>query len=82
MSTPLMSQTLGSLANRLPTPAYDRAHVTAGVEQSPTTDYAVNLGMACPKGWESLTPLTAKDRATTPMLRDSSGRLTCRALCS
>ena len=45
------------------------------INLSPTTDYAVNLGMACPKGWESLTPLTAKDRATTPMLRDSSGRL-------
>src|SRR5688500_15906667 len=29
------------------------------INLSPTTDYAVNLGMACPKGWESLTPLTA-----------------------
>ena len=45
------------------------------VNLSPTTDYAVNLGMACPKGWEALTPLTAPDRATTPMLRDSSGDL-------
>jgi assimilatory nitrate reductase catalytic subunit len=45
------------------------------VNLSPTTHYAVNLGMACPKGWEALTPLTAPDRATTPMLRDSSGRL-------
>jgi len=45
------------------------------VNLSPTTDYAVNLGMACPKGWEALTPLTAPDRATTPMLRDPSGRL-------
>jgi assimilatory nitrate reductase catalytic subunit len=31
--------------------------------------------MACPKGWEALTPLTAPDRATTPMVRDSSGKL-------
>lgn len=32
------------------------------------TDYPVNLGMACPKGWESLTPLAAPDRATVPLL--------------
>src|SRR5690242_6391103 len=31
---------------------------------SPTVDYPVNLGMACPKGWEALTVLTATDRAT------------------
>ncbi len=34
--------------------------------------YPVNLGMACPKGWEALTPLAAADRATTPLLRVSS----------
>ncbi|MEN9841450.1 MAG: Nitrate reductase [Verrucomicrobiota bacterium] len=34
--------------------------------------YPVNLGMACPKGWEALTPLAAPDRATVPLLRDSS----------
>ncbi|MSU51076.1 MAG: nitrate reductase [Opitutus sp.] len=33
--------------------------------------YPVNLGMACPKGWEALTPLAAPDRATTALLRDS-----------
>ncbi len=26
--------------------------------------------MACPKGWEALTPLAAPDRATTPLLRN------------
>jgi anaerobic selenocysteine-containing dehydrogenase len=36
---------------------------------SPATDYPVNLGMACPKGWEALSPLSAKDRATVPLLR-------------
>jgi anaerobic selenocysteine-containing dehydrogenase len=36
---------------------------------SPATDYPVNLGMACPKGWEALTPLAAKDRASVPLLR-------------
>src|SRR5690606_38577935 len=33
----------------------------------------VNLGMACPKGWDALTPLAAPDRATTPLLRNASG---------
>jgi len=48
-------------------------NVTDGVAVSltPTKDYPVNLGMACPKGWEALTPLRAPDRATTPLLRSS-----------
>jgi anaerobic selenocysteine-containing dehydrogenase len=46
------------------------------INLSPTTAYSVNLGMACPKGWEALTPLRARDRATMPMVRDSSGKLT------
>jgi len=41
---------------------------------SPTTEYPVNLGMACPKGWEALTVLKAGDRATSPLLRDAAGR--------
>ena len=39
-------------------------------------DYPVNLGMACPKGWEVLAPLRATDRATKPMVRNARGRLT------
>jgi assimilatory nitrate reductase catalytic subunit len=32
--------------------------------------------MACPKGWEALTPLAAPDRATTPLLRNrATGQL-------
>lgn len=42
---------------------------------SPTHDYPVNLGMACPKGWEALTPLQSTDRATTPLLRNAAGKL-------
>lgn len=42
---------------------------------SPTTDYPVNLGMACPKGWEALTVLDSPDRATTPLLRNPNGKL-------
>ncbi len=36
------------------------------------THYPVNLGMACPKGWEALTPLSAPDRATTPLFRNAA----------
>jgi anaerobic selenocysteine-containing dehydrogenase len=45
------------------------------INLSPTTNYPVNLGMACPKGWEALAPLRAGDRAKTPYLRDKSGTL-------
>jgi assimilatory nitrate reductase catalytic subunit len=45
----------------------------APVNLSPTRDYPVNLGAACPKGWESLAPLRADDRATMPLLRTREG---------
>ena len=45
------------------------------INLSADTLYPVNLGMACPKGWEALTPLTAPDRATSPMIRNSQGEL-------
>jgi anaerobic selenocysteine-containing dehydrogenase len=41
---------------------------------SPATAHPVNLGTACPKGWESLAVLDAPDRATQPLLRDERGR--------
>ena len=49
-----------------------KVHLKDGqaVNLSPETEYPVNLGMACPKGWEALTPLAAPDRATTPLLRN------------
>jgi anaerobic selenocysteine-containing dehydrogenase len=52
-------------------------HLQAGraVNLTPTTSYPVNLGMACPKGWEALSVLGASDRATTPLLRDATGKL-------
>ena len=46
-----------------------KVHPGSAVNLSATTAYPVNLGMACPKGWEALAPLSAKDRATTPYLR-------------
>ncbi|HEX4644059.1 MAG TPA: nitrate reductase [Verrucomicrobiae bacterium] len=45
------------------------------VNLSPDTHHPVNLGMACPKGWEALTPLAAADRGTTPLLRDADGTM-------
>jgi anaerobic selenocysteine-containing dehydrogenase len=42
---------------------------------TPASEYPVNLGMACPKGWEALTVLDSPDRATVPLLRNRSGKL-------
>jgi len=44
------------------------------VNLTPTQDHTVNLGGACPKGWEALTPLKAHDRATKPLLRNKNGQ--------
>ncbi|MFK7897793.1 MAG: molybdopterin oxidoreductase family protein [Myxococcota bacterium] len=54
-----------------------KAHLRDGeaVGLSPETTYPVNRGMACPKGWEALSPLEADDRATKPLLRDADGAL-------
>ncbi|MEM6364742.1 MAG: nitrate reductase, partial [Planctomycetota bacterium] len=48
-----------------------RLHVREGaaVGLTPETRYPVNLGMACPKGWEALRVLDSDDRATQPMVR-------------
>lgn len=47
----------------------------AAVGLTPAAHYPVNLGMACPKGWEALAVLDAPDRATTPLLRNAAGVL-------
>ena len=54
-----------------------KAHLKDGeaVNLSADAGYPVNLGMACPKGWEALSPLDAADRATTPYLRNEEGKL-------
>lgn len=44
------------------------------VSLTPATEYPVNLGMACPKGWEALSVLDSSDRATRPLIRDASGK--------
>ena len=45
------------------------------ISLTPSPEYPVNLGMACPKGWEALAVLNAPDRATTPLLRGADGVL-------
>ncbi|MEM6692851.1 MAG: nitrate reductase, partial [Planctomycetota bacterium] len=54
-----------------------RLHVREGavVGLTPETRYPVNLGMACPKGWEALRVLDSDDRATQPMVRQPDGSL-------
>jgi assimilatory nitrate reductase catalytic subunit len=47
----------------------------AAINLTPSSDYPVNLGMACPKGWEALTVLQSPHRATTPLLRNAQGKL-------
>jgi assimilatory nitrate reductase catalytic subunit len=51
------------------------AHLRDGqaINLTPSADYPVNLGMACPKGWEALTPLSSPDRALTPLVRLERG---------
>src|ERR1041385_6575183 len=52
------------------------AHLRGGraINLSASADYPVNRGMACPKGWEALAPLSSPDRATTPLLRTRDGQ--------
>ena len=45
------------------------------INLTPSTDYPVNLGMACPKGWEALNVLKAPNRATTPLIKNARGKL-------
>jgi anaerobic selenocysteine-containing dehydrogenase len=48
----------------------------AAINLTPAADYPVNMGMACPKGWEALAVLDSPDRATTPLVRKDRGRAT------
>ncbi len=45
------------------------------INLTPDPTHPVNVGMACPKGWEALGVLNSADRATTPLARDARGRL-------
>jgi anaerobic selenocysteine-containing dehydrogenase len=43
-------------------------HEGEAVGLTPSTNYPVNLGMACPKGWEALSVLNSPERASAPLL--------------
>ncbi len=49
-----------------------KIHIKDGqaISLTPTANYPVNLGMACPKGWEALRVLQSDDRATIPLVRN------------
>lgn len=57
------------------------AHLIDGqaVNITPDIQYPVNLGMACPKGWESLTVTQSSDRAVHPLIRPERGKKAKRA---
>lgn len=72
------SSTVSSICGYCATGCQLKIHLDAdgrAINLSPQSGYPVNLGMACPKGWQALDPLDAPDRATTPLLRDASGVL-------
>lgn len=52
----------------------DKEH-ERGLKVVPNPNYPVNRGSVCPKGFLFLEPLKAKDRAKTPFVRNSQGRL-------
>ncbi len=45
-------------------------HEGEAIGLTPSTKYPVNLGMACPKGWEALSVLNSEERATAPLLKE------------
>jgi len=51
-------------------------HVKDGkaVNVAPASNYPVNLGFLCPKGWEAMAPLNANDRAVTPLMRSDRNK--------
>ncbi len=72
------ASTVSSVCGYCATGCQLKIHLDAegrAINLSPQSGYPVNLGMACPKGWQALDPLDAPDRATTPLLRDASGVL-------
>lgn len=70
-------RTIGSVCGFCSVGCQLRVHLKEGVAigVTPAPDYPVNVGMACPKGWQALSVLKADDRATTPMLKDAAGVL-------
>ena len=67
------SATVNSVCGYCATGCQLKIHVDAkgqAINLSPQVHYPVNLGMACPKGWEALAVLDSPKRGTSPLLRD------------
>ena len=72
------ASTVTSICGYCATGCQLKLHLDEGgraINLSPQAGYPVNLGMACPKGWQALDPLDSPDRATVPLLRDAEGKL-------
>lgn len=72
------SSTVTSICGYCATGCQLKLHLDASGEAinlSPQAGYPVNLGMACPKGWQALDPLDAPDRAVSPLLRNDAGEM-------
>ncbi len=44
------------------------------INLTPAVGYPVNLGMACPKGWQALDVLASTNRGTVPLLRNAGNQ--------
>lgn len=71
------TDTVNSICGYCATGCSLKVHLKDGqaVNLSANKEYPVNIGMACPKGWEALGVLDAPDRATEPLLKGEDGKL-------
>ena len=72
----LPDQTVSMICGYCSTGCSLDVHIKEGqaINVTPTANSPVNLGFACPKGWEVLSPLKALDRASHPLLRNKDGK--------
>jgi anaerobic selenocysteine-containing dehydrogenase len=70
-------QTVRSVCGFCATGCSLTVHLRNGVpiNVTPTATYPVNLGSACPKGWEVLAPMSAPNRLTSPLSRTLDGTM-------
>lgn len=71
------ASTVTSICGYCATGCQLKLHLDEGgraINLTPQAGYPVNLGMACPKGWQALDPLDSPERATVPLRRDATGK--------
>jgi anaerobic selenocysteine-containing dehydrogenase len=76
-SAAIPDQTIRSVCGFCATGCSLTVHLRDGVpvNVTPTATYPVNLGSACPKGWEVLAPVRSPDRLKTPLRRSDDGTM-------